>query len=104
MSDAGRPSITLISTMKQLILHHHDPSPFAEKIRLVFGRKREESPFHDCESGDDVIVVPDDYGFDPVQGRLHTLNTRKIAVERNDAKLGDTVVPFPRIDYRVDAA
>lgn len=66
ISDAGRPSITLISTMKQLILHHHDPSPFAEKIRLVFGRK--------------------------------------IAVERNDAKLGDTVVPFPRIGYRVDAA
>lgn len=23
----------------QLILHHHDPSPFAEKIRLVFGLK-----------------------------------------------------------------
>ena len=26
--------------MTQLILHHHDPSPFAEKIRLVFGLKR----------------------------------------------------------------
>lgn len=25
--------------MADLILHHHDPSPFAEKIRLVFGRK-----------------------------------------------------------------
>lgn len=25
--------------MTQLILHHHDPSPFAEKIRLVFGIK-----------------------------------------------------------------
>ena len=25
--------------MTQLILHHHDPSPFAEKIRLVFGVK-----------------------------------------------------------------
>ena len=25
--------------MQQLILHHHDPSPFAEKIRLVFGLK-----------------------------------------------------------------
>lgn len=25
--------------MTQLILHHHDPSPFAEKIRLVFGLK-----------------------------------------------------------------
>lgn len=26
--------------MTQLILHHHDPSPFAEKIRLVFGIKQ----------------------------------------------------------------
>ncbi len=26
--------------MDQLILHHHDPSPFAEKIRLVFGLKQ----------------------------------------------------------------
>ena len=25
--------------MSTLILHHHDPSPFAEKIRLVFGLK-----------------------------------------------------------------
>lgn len=25
--------------MTKLILHHHDPSPFAEKIRLVFGLK-----------------------------------------------------------------
>ena len=25
--------------MAELILHHHDPSPFAEKIRLVFGIK-----------------------------------------------------------------
>lgn len=26
--------------MAELILHHHDPSPFAEKIRLAFGCKR----------------------------------------------------------------
>ena len=26
--------------MSTLILHHHDPSPFAEKIRLVFGLKK----------------------------------------------------------------
>lgn len=64
----------------------------------------EENPFHDFESGDEVIVVPDDYGFDPVQGRLLTLNRHKIAVERNDAELGDTVVHFPRTGYRVDAA
>lgn len=27
-------------SVPQIILHHHDPSPFAEKIRLVFGIKR----------------------------------------------------------------
>ena len=64
----------------------------------------DESPFHDFESGDDVIVVPDDYGFDPVEGNLVTLNNYKVAIERNDARLGDTVVHFPRAGYRVEAA
>ena len=64
----------------------------------------EKSPFYGLESGDNVIVVPDDYGFDPVEGNLTTLDKHKIAIERNDARLGDTVVHFPRVGYRVEAA
>jgi glutathione S-transferase len=64
----------------------------------------DENPFHDFETGDDVIVVPDDYGFDPVRGKLVTLDHRRIAVERNDSALGRTAVHFPRAGYRVASA
>ncbi|MDJ0699866.1 MAG: glutathione S-transferase family protein [Woeseiaceae bacterium] len=62
------------------------------------------NPFHDLASGDEVIVVPDDYGFDPVRGKLVTLNHHRIAVERRNDALGSTVVHFPRVGYRVEAA
>lgn len=64
----------------------------------------EQNPFHDFEAGDAVAVAPDDYGFEPVAGSLATLNNCKIAVQRIDAELGDTVVHFPRVGYRVEAA
>lgn len=32
--------VGMMGTAPMLILHHHDPSPFAEKIRLAFGIKR----------------------------------------------------------------
>ncbi len=64
----------------------------------------EANPFHDFVVGDQVVVTPDDYGFDPVEGNLVTLNHHRIAVARRDASLGDTVVHFPRVGYRVVAA
>lgn len=62
------------------------------------------SPFHDFAAGDSVSVVPDDYGFDPVEGRLTTLDTRKITIEREADGLGTVAVHFPRSGYRVLAA
>lgn len=62
------------------------------------------NPFHNFREGDDVSVVPDDYGFDPVTGRLSTLNTHKIVVERDTDELGTVAVHFPRSGYRVLAA
>lgn len=62
------------------------------------------SPFHDFEAGDSVKVMPDDYGFDPVEGRLTTLNTRKVVIEREADGLGRVAVHFPRSGYRVLAA
>ena len=63
-----------------------------------------DSPFHDLKQGDPVDVVPDDYGFDPVAGKLATLNTHKIVVERETDELGSIAVHFPRSGYRVAAA
>ena len=61
-------------------------------------------PFHDFEDGQPVSVVPDDYGFDPVFGRLATLNTHKIVVTREADGLGEVAVHFPASGYRVRAA
>ena len=54
-------------------------------------------------AGARVAVVPDDYAFDPVAGELVSSTVHEIAVRRADAALGDVVVHFPRIGFRVRA-
>jgi hypothetical protein len=50
-----------------------------------------------------VSVTPDDYGFDPVDGEVVASSAHEIAVRREDPQLGDIVVHFPRIGFRVAA-
>jgi glutathione S-transferase len=53
-------------------------------------------------SKDDLVtVIPDDYGKEPVVGRLVTLSLREVAVKRDDALVGKVTVHFPRIGYRI---
>jgi glutathione S-transferase len=52
-------------------------------------------------AGARVSVVPDDYGFDPVAGELVSSSVHEVAVRRTDPALGEIVVHFPRIGYRV---
>jgi glutathione S-transferase len=54
-------------------------------------------------AGARVRVAADDYGRDPVEGRLKTLGLHEVAVERSDPVAGTVVVHFPRIGYRVSA-
>jgi hypothetical protein len=51
--------------------------------------------------GDRVTVTPDDYGFDPVAGELVASSVHEVAVRRRDDQVGDLVVHFPRIGFRV---
>ena len=51
--------------------------------------------------GTRVTVTPDDYGFDPVAGEVVASSAHEIAVRRSEAQLGDVVVHFPRIGFRV---
>ena len=51
--------------------------------------------------GDTVTVTPDDYGFDPVAGDVVASSTHEIAIHRRDVQVGDIVVHFPRIGFRV---
>lgn len=55
-------------------------------------------------AGARVTVTPDDYGFDPVEGELVASSALEVAVRRHAAEVGDVVVHFPRIGFRVAPA
>ena len=48
-----------------------------------------------------VRVVPDDYGFDPVEGEIVALKIHTIAIRRVAPEVGEVVVHFPRAGFRV---
>lgn len=52
-------------------------------------------------TGDVVEVTPTDYGCVPVKGKLVTLTTHEIAVEREDPNAGTVVVHFPRFGFKI---
>jgi hypothetical protein len=47
--------------------------------------------------GDQVQVMPVDYGFDPVKGELVHCSPEEIAVRRSDPRAGTVVVHFPAL-------
>jgi glutathione S-transferase len=51
--------------------------------------------------GDRVMVMPDDYGRDPVSGVLVTHGAQEIAIRREDPSVGTVVVHFPRAGFVV---
>jgi hypothetical protein len=53
------------------------------------------------EAGTRVSVTPDDYGFDPVTGRVVISTIHEIAVERDVPELGRIVNHFPKIGFRI---
>src|SRR5262249_38090287 len=52
-------------------------------------------------AGERVAVVPDDYGFDPVAGTVAAASANEIAIRRTADGLGEVVVHFPRVGFRV---
>jgi glutathione S-transferase len=51
-----------------------------------------------------VTVRADDYGRDPIEGRLVAVNAERIVIARDDAEVGATHVHFPRVGYLLAAA
>jgi len=49
-----------------------------------------------------VTVTPDDYGMDPVAGTVVASSGDEIAIRREDEEVGEVVVHFPRVGFRVD--
>jgi glutathione S-transferase len=51
--------------------------------------------------GDQVVVVPDDYGKIEVSGKIVALSAQHIAIKRQDDRVGEVVVHFPRAGFNV---
>jgi glutathione S-transferase len=49
-----------------------------------------------------VVVSPQDYGAVPVRGKLLRLTQSEIAIKREETQIGEVVVHFPRIGYRLE--
>jgi hypothetical protein len=54
--------------------------------------------------GDQVDVLPIDYGFQPTTGELLIHSLEEIAVRRQDDQVGEVVVHFPRLGFRIQAS
>ena len=67
----------------------------------------EEAPgtpgLHGGLLGETVRVAADDYGRDPVVGRLLAVSNQAIALRRTDPALGEITVHFPRVGFDVTA-
>ncbi len=79
-----------------------DALAMAREATPVGDRQVVDNPFSEFAAGDAVVVLPDDYGFDPVSGTLTALDNYRITVLRNTDDLGEIAVHFPRIGYRVN--
>jgi len=53
----------------------------------------------DFEPGDPVAIAPDDYAKDWVEGELVVANAERIIITRNDPKVDNVHVHFPRVGY-----
>jgi FKBP-type peptidyl-prolyl cis-trans isomerase 2 len=51
-----------------------------------------------------VTVMPDDWGFDPVEGEVVEIGADTIALRRNDPATGTVTVHFPLQSFEIKAA
>ena len=56
------------------------------------------------KAGEPVTVAANDYGRDPVAGKLATLDAEEIAIRREAPEVGEVVLHFPRAGFDIRAA
>lgn len=64
----------------------------------------EKSLLHGIDASRDVEIMPIDYGFQPVRGRLVTATLEELALVRTDDDVGEVAVHFPRLGFQVNQA
>ncbi|MBD3646766.1 MAG: glutathione S-transferase family protein, partial [Pseudomonadales bacterium] len=52
-------------------------------------------------AGDEVEVMPIDYGFNPVRGKLQIASLEELVVRREDEDVGSVAVHFPRLGFQI---
>ncbi len=63
------------------------------------GPRMPQSFDEDPKLGTMVRIRTDDYGRDPVEGKLISLDANEVAISREDPHIGEVVVHFPRLGY-----
>jgi glutathione S-transferase len=56
------------------------------------------------EPGSLITVAADDYGRDPVRGRVVALTAQRVVIRREDPAVGEVNVHFPRAGFRLTPA
>jgi glutathione S-transferase len=73
----------------------------AREARPATAPQKDRRDPNGLEPGMKLRVLPDDYGFDPVEGELVASSTQEIALRRSAPEVGEVIVHFPRAGYRV---
>jgi glutathione S-transferase len=93
MSDIGHGSSTDISAEAALGLAASSTPAAALESDLAEAQG--------LKPGDQVIVMADDYGRDPIAGRIHHIRAQEIALWRETQEAGQVVTHFPRAGFLV---
>jgi glutathione S-transferase len=88
----------------QLTIDALDAINIAFSAKKVLFSKDDFLEVNGFRFGDNVEIVPTDYGITPVTGELIISKTDEIAIKRIDEKAGEVYVHFPRIGYKMVAA
>ncbi len=63
-------------------------------------RQDDDEP-NGLKAGDRVTIMADDYGRDPISGELVSSSAQRIAIKRNDPRVADVTIHFPRVGFWV---
>ncbi len=93
MSDFGQENLTELEGAAALeIARSASPSSV---------NKSATSEIDQLQVGDEVEVMPIDYGFQPVRGKLQLSSMEELVVRREDEQVGEVEVHFPRLGFQV---
>jgi len=90
---------------------HHESETMSEQRALDIARAGATASMdeafvemHGVARGDRVVIMPSDYGLDPVEGTLVLSTDREFALRREDPLAGEVVVHFPRVGFQLKKA